>query len=678
MDNALLTIETDSLGVTPPAPGESFKNRVIHPRNLAIESRRENARILKPRQLKAMTKEKKRLDKRLQELGYYDLKGEYGLLKRRFEAYEAELSDLGDSPSPEQLEDVQRRLAAVTERARFVRGELKSLWSLAERHQNLTDLISDHYAALEQKRLHDRLTKELAKEAYNFAEIIIERWAQLGYKHEYRQGNKLKVNKVSFADIQASPDAIWLKIDVSRKSWFGFKSTLPNNVRVLDLIDKDKTLPELSVACQRQVTAELSAVNGAWIKVNRIGTTDGLLDYVTLAQIMNNYPYEDKDLLPIGFGVEVGRVISWVHLAKHPHFLIGGSTGAGKSNIINAIICSLLLKHSPKEVQFVLIDLKEGLEFQRFESVPHLLRPVVKEVDEAERVLRELEGERKRRSRTLAKNGVKDIDHFNLKVGKQMPRIVVIFDEYAAINVNKATARAIQDTVMQLSAKGRAAGIHLIISTQNPNVEILPGTSKANMAFRVAGAMPTTSASATILGVGDAAKLPDVPGRMLAMCGAKIWQIQTPHVREVDLEQALEVAKQYVVDDSEKIKLPEAAPLVGFSDEDLITIMLNDFDGVTATRRIFDVIKDTESITFKQLSEQMQSLIAQKRIQFKGEWYEFEKFHSGKRLVKVVESEIQPEIREKHRNRRIYPHDRRVSLYVFRHVSRFSSEKRSK
>lgn len=678
MNNALLPIETDALGGTPPAPGEAFRNRIIHPRNIEIEQRRENARILKPRQLTGFNKEARRLDKTLQDAGYYDLKGEYSVLKRRFEVYQAELEELGNSPSPEQLEDIQRRLAAVTERARFVRSELKRLSPFAERHQQLTDLISDHYMALEKKRLHDRLTKELAKEAYDFAEIIIEKWAQLGYKYEYHHRNKLKVDKVGFSDIHVSPDAIWLKIDVSRKSWFGFKSTLPNNVRVLDLIDRDKTLPELSVACQRQVTAEMTVTNGAWIKINRIGTTDGLLNYVTLEQVLNNYPAEERSLLPVGFGVEEGRVISWVHLAKHPHFLIGGSTGAGKSNIINAIICSLLLKHSPDEVRFVLVDLKEGLEFQRFENVPHLLRPVVKEVDEAEQVLRQLESERKRRSLTLAKAGVKDIDHFNLKSEKKMARIVIIFDEYAAINTQKVTARAIQDTVMQLSAKGRAAGIHLIISTQNPNVEILPGTSKANMAFRVAGAMPTTSASSTILGVGDAAKLPDIPGRMLAMCGAKIWQIQTPHVREVDLERALETARKYIEEDVESINLPEAAPLVGFSNEDLITIMLNDFDGVTATRRIFDVIKETESVTFKQLSEQMQALIAQKRIQFKGEWYEFEKFHKGRRLVKVVESAVQPKIRKKHRLTKITSHDRSVSFDVFRHVSRFSSEKRSK
>lgn len=636
MDREIIPV-IDDLGGRPPAPNETFTNRIIHPRNIAIEARRENARVLTGRQFKNYSREARRLDKALNESGFYELSAEYKLLKKRYETYEAELED---SPSNEQREDIEKRLAAVQERARAVRTELAPLMRIAAHHTQLHDLIRDHYLALERQQLHDQLTRALAKEAHKFAEIIIEKWSQLGYKHEYMVKNKRRVDKVQFADIQVMPDAVWLKIAVSRKSWFGFKSTLPNGVRVLDLIEEN-TLKELSFACQRQVQAKSTYTNGAWVKVNRIGTTDGLLEYVTLEQVLNNYPAADKALLPIGFGVEEGRIISWVHMAKHPHFLIGGTTGAGKSNIVNVIICSLLTNHSPNEVQFCLIDLKEGLEFQRYENVPHLLRTVVKEVDEAATVLGQLESLRKKRSLDLARAGVTDIDQFNAKSEKSMPRIIVIFDEYAAIKIRRDIEKSIQDSVMQLSAKGRAAGIHLILCTQNPSVEIVPGPSKANMAFRLAGAMPTQAASNTILGVGDAARLPDVKGRMLAMCGSKIWQIQTPHAREIDIENALRAAGRYETDLEDKtlIELPEAVARINFGDEELLTILLNDFDGVTKTKEVYGLIKDTHNITFRQLSEQMQALVKRgsegRTIEHNGEIYKFTAWRKGNKLVRV-------------------------------------------
>ncbi len=630
----------ESLGGNIPGPSETFTNKIIHPKNIALEARRDNARMLSGRQLRAYVKQARALDMALNEAGYYELLSEGKLLARRFETYQLEYVGNPDEPplEREQKEDIERRLAAVSERLAVVYADLRPLRSMAQQHKTIKELIQDHHMAVERQRLHNSLTKGLSKEALKFAEIIIERWAQLGQKHEYMIGNKRRVDKVQFAACEVTPDAIFLKISVSRKAYFGFKSTLPNGVRVLDLI-KDETLQELSFACQRQVMARHTFTNGAWIKVNRIGTTDGLLDYVTLNQVLNNYPTADKALLPIGFGVEEGRVISWVHLAKHPHFLIGGTTGAGKSNIINVIICSLLLKHSPQEVRFCLIDLKEGLEFQDFENVPHLLRPVVKEVEEAEAVLRQLEAERKRRALDLARAGVRDIDQFNAKSEKPMPRIVVIFDEYAAIKARRDSERSIQDIVMQLSAKGRACGIHLVICTQNPSVEIVPGPSKANMAFRVAGPMPTHAASSTILGVGDAAKLPDIKGRMLAMCGSKIWQIQTPHCLDEDKHRAIATARAYEMTEADRIDLPVAADLIAFSDDELIRIMLNDFGGATSTRAIYDVLKDSINITFSQLSEQMQGLVARgtngNQIQHKGDYYYFERYRNGHKLIKA-------------------------------------------
>lgn len=629
--------QVDEFGATIPLPQEAFKNYVVHPRNIALEERRESARPLSAKELKQIGKELKAIFNHLRDVGWFTMSEEYAQLQHRYRFYKEQRDSA--KTQEENLEAVTA-LSEIIIQARQIKPPLNSMKKQGKRYYELLEMLNDHQLAMERQRLHDSLSKELSKEAHHFQDLIIETYSRLGFKHEYTHKNRKYIHRVAFDRIVVTPDTIHYKLFVSTKTFFGFKNVMPNGVKVQDLIDP-YVLKELSIACQRQVTSQQNYTSGVWIRVNRIGTVDGLLGYVTLEQVLNNYPREDRDFLPIGFGVGEGRMISWVHLAKHPHFLIGGSTGGGKSNAINVIICTLIQKHTPEEVQFCLIDLKEGLEFQHFENIPHLVMPVVKDIEQAANVLNQLEVLRAQRAQLLAGATVKDIDQYNaladLKGFKRMPRIVVIFDEYAAIQIRRDMEASIQASVMQLLNKGRAAGVHMILCTQNPSVDIIPGPSKANMAFRLAGLMPTKSASMTILGVGDAADLPDIKGRMIAMVGAKRWFIQTPHVRTIDLEKSIIKALEYQTVESETpiVELPESKGYIGFTEDDLLALCINNFNGNLGARPIFDGIKDTGvNVTLAQMNEMVKKITDRgEPIEYGGKIYMPRRSGKGYRLI---------------------------------------------
>lgn len=641
-------LDRNEWGESIPEPNDAFVSRRVNPRNIEIEERRASAKPLTLKQMREFRQQRDRAHEELRIAGVWRDFGRFKALKRHYDRLKQELIETTDE---QRRIELASKIDLLTAEAGQIRDRVLPYRAILDRYWYAREKLIEHGYARENEAFQTNLHKQMRQEVEAFAQIIRETWARLGYKHDRLYRNKRIVDKVNFSEIHVMPEAIWFKISVSRKTLGGFKSTLPYNVRVKDLTD-ELTLAELSSACQRKVTAKVSP-RGAWIVVNRLNTRDGLIEYVTLEQVMRHYPSQDKPYLPIPMGVGEGRVISWVQLSRHPHFLIGGSTGGGKSNAINVIICTLITKHSPQEVQFVLVDLKEGLEFQTFENIPHLLMPVVKEVDQASEVLLQMEAFRSERAMKLAAARVKDIDAYNVLAKARgletMPRVVVIFDEYAAIQVSRDYETSIQASVMQLLNKGRACGIHLIICTQNPSVDVLPGPSKANMAFRLAGVMPTQAASMTILGVGDAANLPaSIRGRMIAMVGAVRWQVQTPHVRSSDLDFALEAAEQWrenaIALDTSKVVLPESRGALRFTRDDLLSMIMDNCAGRVSQTALWDMLKDAGVITQTELRNMIKRLIDNDRdFEYQGVRYHFKKVRKIYEAVEVEEASDEAE-----------------------------------
>ena len=255
---------------------------------------------------------------------------------------------------------------------------------------------------------------------------------------------------------------------------------------------------------------------------------------VYLSEILNNSDFKKKDIkLPIALGKNISGKPIIGDLASMPHLLIAGTTGSGKSVCINTIILSLLYRHTPEKCKFILIDPKM-LELSTYEGIPHLLCPVITEAKKAASVLGWVVKEMESRYRLMTKEGVRNIDGYNSKHKLPMPYIVVVVDEMSDLML--VAGKEIENYIQKLSQMARAAGIHIIMATQRPSVDVITGTIKANFPTRISFQVTSKIDSRTILGEQGAEQLLG-KGDMLYMSSAnRIVRIHAPFVSDNEIE----------------------------------------------------------------------------------------------------------------------------------------------
>ena len=255
---------------------------------------------------------------------------------------------------------------------------------------------------------------------------------------------------------------------------------------------------------------------------------------VYLSEIISSKEFKKKDIkLPIALGKSISGTPIIGDLTSMPHLLIAGTTGSGKSVCINTIILSLLYKLTPEKCKFILIDPKM-LELSTYERIPHLLCPVITEPKRAASVLGWVVKEMESRYRLMTKEGVRNIDGYNEKHSLPMPFIVVIVDEMSDLML--VAGKEIENYIQKLSQMARAAGIHIIMATQRPSVDVITGTIKANFPTRISFQVTSKIDSRTILGEQGAEQLLG-KGDMLYMTSAnRIIRIHGPFVSEIEIE----------------------------------------------------------------------------------------------------------------------------------------------
>jgi len=258
---------------------------------------------------------------------------------------------------------------------------------------------------------------------------------------------------------------------------------------------------------------------------------------VYLSEILNNPDFKKKEIkLPIALGKSISGKPIVGDLASMPHLLIAGTTGSGKSVCINTIILSLLFRHTPERCKFILIDPKM-LELSTYEGVPHLLCPVITEAKKAASVLGWVVKEMESRYRLMTREGVRNIDSYNTKHKLPMPYIVVVVDEMSDLML--VAGKEIENYIQKLSQMARAAGIHIIMATQRPSVDVITGTIKANFPTRISFQVTSKIDSRTILGEQGAEQLLG-KGDMLYMSSAsanRIVRIHAPFVSDNEIEE---------------------------------------------------------------------------------------------------------------------------------------------
>ena len=255
---------------------------------------------------------------------------------------------------------------------------------------------------------------------------------------------------------------------------------------------------------------------------------------VYLSEILNNPDFKKREIkLPIALGKNISGKPIVGDLSSMPHLLIAGTTGSGKSVCINTIILSLLYRHTPDKCKFILIDPKM-LELSTYEGIPHLLCPVITEAKKAASVLGWVVKEMESRYRLMTKEGVRNIDGYNSKHKMPMPYIVVVVDEMSDLML--VAGKEIENYIQKLSQMARAAGIHIIMATQRPSVDIITGTIKANFPTRISFQVTSKIDSRTILGEQGAEQLLG-KGDMLYMSSAnRIVRIHAPFVSDDEIE----------------------------------------------------------------------------------------------------------------------------------------------
>ena len=255
---------------------------------------------------------------------------------------------------------------------------------------------------------------------------------------------------------------------------------------------------------------------------------------VYLSEILSSTEFSKKNIkLPIALGKSISGLPITGDLTSMPHLLIAGTTGSGKSVCINTIILSILYRHPPDKCKFILIDPKM-LELSTYERIPHLLCPVITEAKKAASVLGWVVKEMENRYKLMTKVGVRNIDGYNEKHKMKMPYIVVIVDEMSDLML--VAGKEIENYIQKLSQMARAAGIHIIMATQRPSVDVITGTIKANFPTRISFQVTSKIDSRTILGEQGAEQLLG-KGDMLFMSSAnRIIRIHAPFVSENEIE----------------------------------------------------------------------------------------------------------------------------------------------
>jgi len=457
---------------------------------------------------------------------------------------------------------------------------------------------------------------------------------RLHHRYQDQRGN-WRTETPHIVDIFIKPDRVLYHVKTTSQSMIErllgrFHSALPYGVSVSALIERE-TLENLSAFTNRVVTVERSSAGtNIFYVINRADSPDGIQSKVMYQSLIDWYPAKDHAKTPWIAGVTENRMVKFYNFEDQPHVLIAGSTLGGKSNHINQMIALIATMNTPREVQFILVDLKGGIEFTHWTGLKHQLRPMVKDSLQILGELRYLRGVMESRLAIFERIRAKNLMSYNSKADTKLARIILVVDEMATLIGLGDLTTQIHAELRVLSSQGRAVGIHLILCTQHSSVDVLPGWIKTNMGLRVSAKMPSHTASLVILDSISASLLPDVPGRMVFSVGRSETIAQSPYISDAVIESVVKNS----LNELEKIDEQTIQAKPKFSREDLVKISLERMDGKLSPIRIHDAINNNnEMCTLRNIRFIVDDIVDDGGVEYDGVRYSVKKSRNSYQLI---------------------------------------------
>lgn len=665
---------SDDFTINVPAPMAKYEGQAI------IDSNNQDLLehpISKPRRLRDKKDVKKAQEKLIRMNEILDngdvetLLDEYDHLKNEIEQYKIDLFNLERQHARAETTDekqdcinqakqVRANIIDVNRDRNLLNKRLKPYRKLIEKRDKVQARLEEHFAAIHEETQEKQDVMNMDNEARLVAERIILRLTKLKFVHRTTGkdvfGNR-SVNEqhVRFERIICTADKIWLKIDVSRLGLLGgHVDNLPHDVYAQELVTK-KVLAELSIALERPVnspneTGDALWHQGVWYEVDRLGLTDGLQTMVRWSEVMKRYPEDKRHRMPVPMGVKKGRKINWVYLDDEPHLMVNGVTGFGKSNAIQMFLSTLVTKHSPDEVRFIIVDIKNTGDFRWFEDLPHNLGNAT-EIPEALHLIERTFKEMKRRSKVIRRIA-SNIKIYNRHVSDEdkLPHIFFVFDEYPSIQLDKALAKQINMYAAQIAMQGRAAGVHMFVSGQQSYASDIPRLLSANTTFKFTARQGTTSAAMATTGSMETMRMQNIKGRFLCVSDADSYQVQMPFIDEAegDIDEAVRSARKW--SEPRPFELPQADTIPDnvediprLTDEEIVLKSAFEmFNGQLKKRDIWEANK--LHISLGRTTKAIERLIQLDYVEYEDTYYEAIKATGGS--YQLIETEDNPDLQE--------------------------------
>lgn len=427
-------------------------------------------------------------------------------------------------------------------------------------------------AVSEVARIERHQAAILKREMHRASKAVVTRLTQLEFARIVQQGRNVKVSRVRFAQAAATPSAFYLRVDTVR---------MPRGRGVTtENLSAPEVLHELSLATGAAVEAYRHYEKGFWFIVQRSGGIGAIPAYVEYDEVWRQIP-KTAGALDVPLGIGANRRFYHADIADMPHWLIAGATGFGKSVMLHNILVTIVQRNRPERVKLVLVDLKGGAGLGPYKGVPHLLderrdvddAPVVDPTDGADipvtdvhkrhrdanfliepriydrredviQVLRRLNYTIERRFQIFTRAGVRDLPGYNFRnPSKRLPLILAIFDEIQNVMLDRGSRQDAERLLTDIASRSRAAGVHLVITTQRPSADVITGLIKANFPARTAFTTSSGVDSRVILDASDAADL-GRKGLLIFQSELKRYRCQCAYISEAFVDDVVAKARE--------------------------------------------------------------------------------------------------------------------------------------